>query len=122
MAGIARYMRDHLGFYPTNGKNDAEWKVYSSSVTKVTDWLKANHITGGNARSSFQDINDWVVFQAKELFNETAEDESMQKLLPTLGACESFLYSLVYSVIGSYDSYRKKASSDTRPHSAAPRA
>jgi hypothetical protein len=109
MAGLARYMRTSLGFFPTNGKNDEEWKVYNKVVTNVTAFLRKNSITGSNIRSYFAFVNEWVVEEAKDLLQDTEADKSLHKLLPSVGACESFIYAVLYSVVGSYDAYRQKA-------------
>jgi hypothetical protein len=108
MSGISRYMRDHFGFFPTNGKNDAEWAQYQNCVTKVTEFLKSKNIVGRNARANFHEINEWVVNEAKVLYQDSEPNTNLHKLLPTTSACESFLYAVVFAVMGSYDAYRRK--------------
>ena len=109
MAGLARYMRTSLGFFPTNGKNDDEWKMYNKVVTNVTAFLRKNSITGANIRGNFSLVNEWVVEEAKDLLQDTESDKSLHSLLSSVGACESFIYAVLYAVVGSYDAYRQKA-------------
>lgn len=102
-------MRTSLGFFPTNGKNDDEWKMYNKVVTNVTAFLRKNSITGANIRGNFSLVNEWVVEEAKDLLQDTESDKSLHSLLSSVGACESFIYAVLYAVVGSYDAYRQKA-------------
>jgi len=102
-------MRTSLGFFPTNGKNEDEWKVYNKVVTNVTEFLRKNSITGSTIRSHLAYINEWVVDEAKQLLQDTESQKTLHTLLPSVGACESFIYAVLYAVVGSYDAYRQKA-------------
>ena len=102
----SKQMRNSMGFYPTSKGSAEQWDFYVCVNVEVNKWLKANKVSGKNARESYGLIFDGVQAISDELWKEGVQPE----LVPTRGACESLVYSTLLATMGSYDAYLTKTS------------
>lgn len=102
-------MRQSLGFYPTNKKSPAEWRIFKTLNGRAGDFLKRNKIFGGNARENLTRIAMFVMDESKELWSFVRQDrqreEDLKELLPNRDACDAYVYATVFSCMGGYDKY-----------------
>jgi hypothetical protein len=123
----SKYMRQHMGFYPTSGKSaaasDVEWSLFVDVNTHVTRWLRAQGVTGANARHKLSDVNKFALHEAHELWLHVKFDKQLASLLPDQGACDAYVFAVIYAVMGSYNAFvsrsRYTRSSAQPAHAAA---
>lgn len=105
----SKYMRQHMGFYPTSGKHvagsDVEWSLFVDVNTHVTRWLRAQGVTGANARHKLSEINKFALHEAHELWLHVKFDKALASLLPDQGACDAYVFAVIYAVMGSYNAF-----------------
>lgn len=119
----SKYMRQHMGFYPTSGKaaaaSDVEWSLFVDVNTHVTRWLRAQGVTGANARHKLSEINKFALHEAHELWLHVKFDKQLATLLPDQGACDAYVFAVIYAVMGSYNAFVAR-SRYSRPAAPAP--
>jgi hypothetical protein len=106
----SKQIRNSMGFYPTTKGDAREWDFYVSINIEVNKWLKANKISGKNARESYGFIFDGVQAITDELWKE----DVLPSLVPTRGSCESMVWASLLATMGSYDAYLTKTSRESK--------
>jgi len=115
--GVRHYRRS-MGFYPTAKNSREELEIYGKIYSRAIDYLRNERINSLNAKDYFHDIQQFSWKEASQLYSFSSSQKPLEKLLPTLEACQVYILSVILSLI-SEEAYGREQR--TPRHQGEPR-
>jgi hypothetical protein len=103
----SRAYRTALGFYPT-AKDQAEFSIFNNCHERVVGFLRTKGIHAGNARSHHHEMAQFSFDESHALFEYARAYPQFYTLLPTIQACQSFIFTVLIATIAEQDRLHQK--------------
>ena len=91
--------RQTFGFFPTEKDNAAEIIVFQKVRERAASWIHHVKFHSGNAKNRHHDMYMYCFGESRLLFDYALRRREVQKLLPSVEACHSFIYTVLLGMI-----------------------